>query len=131
MNVNDPGAGDPTLRLRDSEQESQTVIKVGQDFYIHASSLTSRRATRVLVNGESFAVFEVGGDILETPNEPIGFPSRHALPQPLRTQDRRRDSYYLNSCASRENAQLRINLSNPDLRSKGEEIELPRNSTQI
>jgi hypothetical protein len=44
--VNDRSAGDPTLRLRDSEQESQTVIKVGADFYIHASSLTSRRATR-------------------------------------------------------------------------------------
>jgi hypothetical protein len=70
--VDDRSAGDPTLRLRDSEQESQTVIKVGADFYIHALSLTSRRATRLLVNGESFAVFEVGGDILQTPNEPLG-----------------------------------------------------------
>jgi hypothetical protein len=68
--VDDRSAGDPTLRLRDSEQESQTVIKVGADFYIHASSLTSRRATRALVNGESFAVFEVGGGILQTHNEP-------------------------------------------------------------
>jgi hypothetical protein len=44
--VNDRSAGDPTLRLRDSEQQSQTVIKVGADFYIHASSLTSRRDPR-------------------------------------------------------------------------------------
>jgi len=62
-----------TLRRREPKQESQTVIKVGSDFYIHASSLNSRRATRVLVNGESFAVFDLGGDILETPDEPLGF----------------------------------------------------------
>lgn len=71
--MNNRSPGDPTLRLRDSKQESQTVIKVGADFHIYASSLTSRRATRVLVNGKSFTVFEIGGDILQTPNEPLGF----------------------------------------------------------
>jgi glycogen debranching enzyme len=132
LSVNDRSAGDPTLRLRDSEQESQTVIKVGADFYIHASSLTSRRATRVLVNGESFAVFEVGGDILETPNEPLGFfhrDTRYLSRFELRIAGA--TPYYLNSYASRENAQLRINLSNPDLGFQEEEIELPRNSIQI
>jgi glycogen debranching enzyme len=130
--VNDRSAGDRTLRLRDSEQESQTVIKVGRDFYIHASSLTSRRATRVLVNGESFAVFEVGGDVLETPNEPLGFfhrDTRYLSRFELRIAGA--TPYYLNSYASRENAQLRINLSNPDLGFQDEEIELPRNSIQI
>jgi N-terminal domain of (some) glycogen debranching enzymes len=39
--------------------------------------------------------------------------------------------YYLNSYASRENAQLRINLSNPELGFQDEEIELPRNSIHI
>ncbi|HTW89097.1 MAG TPA: hypothetical protein VMD75_13935, partial [Candidatus Binataceae bacterium] len=48
-------------------RENGTVIKVGPDFHILASSLTSRRATRVLANGEGFAVFEVGGDILKSP----------------------------------------------------------------
>jgi glycogen debranching enzyme len=132
LNVNDRGAGDPTLGLRDSKQESQTVIKVGADFYIHASSLTSRRATRVLVNGESFAVFEVGGDILQTPNEPLGFfhrDTRYLSRFELRIAGE--TPYYLNSYASRENAQLRINLSNPDLGFRGEEIQLPRNSIQI
>jgi len=130
--VNDLSAGDPTLRLRDSEQQSRTVIKVGSDFYIHASSLTSRRATRVLVNGESFAVFEVGGDILQTPNEPLGFfhrDTRYLSHFELRIAGE--TPYYLNSYTSRENAQLRINLSNPDLGFQGEEIELPRNSIQI
>ena len=123
--------GARTLRRRD-KQESQTVIKVGTDFYIHASSLTSRRATRGLVNGESFAVFEVGGDILQTPNEPLGFfhrDTRYLSRFELKIAGE--TPYYLNSYASRENAQLRINLSNPDLGFRGEEIELPRNSIEI
>jgi glycogen debranching enzyme len=113
-------------------QESRTIIKVGSDFYIHASSLTSWRATRVLVNGESFAVFEVGGDILEMPHEPLGFfyrDTRYLSRFELKIAGE--TPYHLNSYASRENAQLRINLSNPDLGFQGEKIELPRNSIQI
>ncbi len=39
--------------------------------------------------------------------------------------------YFLNLYTSRENAQLRINLSNPDLGFGGEEVTLPRNSIHI
>lgn len=120
------------LRRREPERETQTVIKVGADFYVLASSLTSRRSTRVLVNGESFAVFEVGGDILESPLEPLGFfhrDTRHLSRFELKIAGE--VPYYLNSYASRENAQLRVNLSNPDLGFQGENIQLPRNSIQI
>ena len=113
-------------------REPETVIKVGADFYIRASTLTSRRATRVLVNGESFAVFEAGGDILETPDEPLGFfhrDTRYLNRFELKIAGE--PPYYLNSYASSENAQLRINLSNPDLGVRGETIDLPRNSIQI
>jgi hypothetical protein len=104
------------LRLRDSEQESQTVIKVGADFYIHASSLTSRRATRVLVSGESFAVFEVGGDILQTPNEPLGFFHRDTpLPEPLRIENCRRDSLLSELVCQPGERSVTHHLSNPDL----------------
>jgi glycogen debranching enzyme len=132
LKVNDRSTGDPTLTRHDSEQESQTVVQVSPDFDIHASSLSSRRATRVLVNGESFAVFEAGGDILEAPNEPLGFfhrDTRYLSRFELKVAGE--TPYYLNSYASRENAQLRINLSNPDLGLRGEESELPRNSIQI
>jgi glycogen debranching enzyme len=121
-----------TLRRREPKQESQTVIKVGSDFYIHASSQNSRRATRVLVNGESFAVFDLGGDILETPDEPLGFfhrDTRHLGRFELKIAGE--TPHYLNSYTSRENAQLRINLSNPDLSIDGAEIKLRRNSIQI
>jgi glycogen debranching enzyme len=132
LQVKDRSVGARTLRRRNPEQEPRTVIKVGSDFYIHASSLTSRRATRVLVNGESFAVFEAGGDILETPDEPVGFfhrDTRYLSRFELKIAGE--TPYYLNSYVSSENAQLRINLSNPDLGFRGSEIELPRNSIQI
>jgi len=107
-------------------------IKSATDFHVQASSLTSRRATRVLVNGESFAVFEVGGDILPAPDEPLGFfhrDTRYLSRFELKIGGA--TPYYLNSYASEENAQLRINLSNPDLGFRGDEIELPRNSIQL
>ncbi len=110
----------------------QTVIKVGSDYYIRASSLTSRRTTRVLVNGESFAVFDVGGDILETPDEPLGFfhrDTRYLSRFELKIAGE--TPYCLNSYASEENAQLRVNLSNPDLTLDGGDLELARNSIQI
>ena len=130
--MKDSSIGVWTLRPHNINNESQTVIKVGSDFYIRASSLTSRRATRVLVNGESFAVFDVGGDILQTPDEPLGFfhrDTRYLSRFELKFAGE--TPYYLNSYASRENAQLRINLTNPDLGFHGEEVKLPRNSIQI
>ncbi|MGH7905469.1 MAG: hypothetical protein ACREP6_02465, partial [Candidatus Binataceae bacterium] len=48
-------------------REKRTVVKVGSDFYVLASSLISRRKTSVLADAQSFAVFEAGGDILESP----------------------------------------------------------------
>jgi glycogen debranching enzyme len=128
----DPSVAARILRRRDSKDEPRTVIRIGSDFYIHASALTSRRATRVLVNGESFAVFEVGGDILETPEEPLGFfnrDTRYLSRFELKVAGE--TPYCLNSYRSSENAQLRINLSNPDLSFEAKAIALPRNSIQI
>jgi N-terminal domain of (some) glycogen debranching enzymes len=80
------------------------------------SALTSRRATGVLVNGESFAVFEVGGDILQAPDEPLGFfhrDTRYLSRFELKIAGE--TPHYLNFYSSRAKAQLRINLSSPDL----------------
>ncbi|HJU10849.1 MAG TPA: glycogen debranching N-terminal domain-containing protein, partial [Candidatus Binataceae bacterium] len=125
------GLRSETSKRRNFEFES-SVIKLDSDFHVKASALTSRRATRVLVNGESFAVFEVGGDILPAPDEPLGFfhrDTRYLSRFELKIAGE--TPYYLNSYASQENAQLRINLSNPDLGFRGGEIELPRNSIQL
>src|SRR5947209_4250392 len=61
------------LRQRHERRAPRTVIQVGSEFYLRASDLTSRRATRVLADGESFAVFEASGDILDSPLEALGF----------------------------------------------------------
>ena len=131
--MRESSAGALTLKRRDLEPESRTVIKVGTEFYIHASSLSSRRrATHSLVNGESFAVFEAGGDVLETPHEPLGFfhrDTRHLSRFELKIAGE--TPYYLDSHITRENAQFRINLSNPDLSVDGYDSSLPLNSIQI
>jgi len=52
--------------------EAEAVLKVGSAFYVLASSLSSRRTTRVLADGHSFAIFDAGGDIAESPLEALG-----------------------------------------------------------
>src|SRR5262249_41734276 len=58
----EPSVDTLTLTGRPVKPESKTIIRVGSDLYVHASSMISRRTTRSLVNGDSFAVFEAGGD---------------------------------------------------------------------
>jgi len=130
--VNRRSVSAQTLRRREPQEEADTVIKVGPDFYVLAASLAWRRATRVLANGDSFAVFEIGGDVLESPLEALGFfhrDTRYLSRFELKVAGE--TPSYLNSSPSSENAQIRINLSNPDLGLRGEAIELPRNSIQI
>jgi glycogen debranching enzyme len=113
-------------------RETRTMLKVGSDFYILASSLASRRATRVLADGESFAVFETGGDILESPLEALGFfrsDTRYLSQFELRIASE--TPYFLNSYLSDDNAQLRVNLTNPDLGIHGGAIHLRRDEIQI
>ena len=52
---------------RGNAEPAQTVVKVGSDYYVLASSLASRREREVLANGRSFAVFETAGDIIDSP----------------------------------------------------------------
>jgi len=128
----EPSVDTLTLKGRPVKPESKTIIKVGSDLYVHAASMISRRTTRSLVNGDSFAVFEAGGDVLETPHEPLGFfhrDTRHLSRFELKVAGE--TPYYLDSHITRENAQLHVNLSNPDLRIDGDDSSLPINSIQI
>jgi glycogen debranching enzyme len=121
-----PGGRDQGVR------DTQTVLKVGQDFYILASALASRRTTRVLADGRSFAVFEAGGDILTSPAEALGFfhrDTRYLSRFELRIAGE--TPYFLNSYLSDDNAQLRVNMTNPDLGVQRGFIELRRDAIQI
>ena len=49
-------------------EQNRDVIEVDQQFYIRASSALADDRTRVLLNGDTFAVFDRSGDI-----QPVGF----------------------------------------------------------
>ena len=111
---------------------AETVLKVGSAFYVLASSLASRRVTRVLADGHSFAIFDAGGDIVESPLEALGLfhrDTRYLSRFELRIAGQ--TPYFLNSFLSDDKAQLRVNLTNPDLGDHGGIIDLPRNSIQL
>jgi glycogen debranching enzyme len=119
-------------RVSDSERGARNVVKVGSDFYVLASALASRRVSRVLANGQSFAVFDVGGDILDYPLEALGFfhrDTRYLSRFELRIHEN--TPYFLNSYLSDDNAQLRVNLTNPDLNQNSRTIKLPRDLIQM
>lgn len=124
----DPGSG----RRTSAHKAAKTVLKVGSTFYILASSLSSRRTTRVLADGHSFAIFDAGGDIVESPLEALGLfhrDTRYLSRFELRVAGQ--TPYFLNSFLSDDKAQLRVNLTNPDLGDHGGAIDLPRNSIQL
>jgi glycogen debranching enzyme len=114
------------------ESGSRKVLKVGSDFYVLASALASRRASHVLANGQSFAVFDVGGDLLDYPLEALGF--FHRDTRYLSHFELRIDGstpYFLNSYESDDKVQLQVNLTNPDLNAHGRATKLPRDQIQM
>src|SRR6202167_5777245 len=111
---------------------AQTVVKVGSDYYVLASSLASRRASAVLANGRSFAVFETAGDIIDSPLEALGFfnsDTRHLSRFEMLIAGS--EPYLLNSYLSDDRAQFRATLTNADLGKKGQPDWLPRNSIRV
>ncbi|HXN85921.1 MAG TPA: glycogen debranching N-terminal domain-containing protein, partial [Candidatus Binataceae bacterium] len=89
--------------------------------------MASRRTTRVLAQGESFAVFETTGDILESPVEALGFfyrDTRHLSQFEIAIAGE--VPQFLNSYVSDDDTEVRANLTNPDLRGKDNLKLLPR-----
>ena len=123
---------DKSTRKASASRKAQTVLKVGSNFYVLASSLTSRRETRVLADAQSFGVFEVGGDIAESPLEALGFFYKDTrFLSGFEMTIAGQAPYFLNSYLSDDNAEFRVNLTNPDLAARDGKIDLARNSLQI
>jgi glycogen debranching enzyme len=119
-------------RPRASQQAAQTVVKLGSDYYVLASSLASRRTSRVLANGRSFAVFDAAGDIIDSPVEALGFfnrDTRHLSRFEMLIAGA--EPYFLNSYLSEDRAQFRATLTNADLDERGSANWLPRNSIRV
>ena len=126
-------------RIRDSRSNGSAAAvvrsslrRISGDFYILASALSSHRTTRVLAQGESFAVFENSGDIVESPVEALGFfyrDTRHLSRCEIGIAGE--IPHFLNSYASDDNTEVRANLTNPDLRGENDDKLLPRDLIEI
>ncbi len=113
-------------------RSAHTFVKVGAEYYVLASSLASRRATRVLADGRSFAIFDASGDIVDSPLEALGFfhsDTRHLNRFEMLVAGE--TPYYLNSYLGNDREQFRATLTNADLRNEAGAIQLARNSIRI
>lgn len=107
------------------------VIEVEKQFYIRASSSLADDRTRVLLNGDTFAVFDRGGDV-----HPLGIgqqgifhkETRHLSRLELRINGIR--PLLLSSTIREDNVLFAIDMTNPDLRMPSGD-SLPRGTLHI
>ncbi len=117
----------PTLK----NASGKDVIEVGQQFYIRASSSLADDRTRVLLNGDSFAVFDRGGDI-----QPVGFGQQGIFHKETRHLSRFETRFcgerplLLSSTIREDNVLFAVDLTNPDLVMPSG-ITLPRGTLHI
>src|SRR5579871_5178088 len=107
------------------------VIEVGQQFYIRASSSLADDRTRVLLNNDTFAVFDRGGDI-----QPVGFGQQGIFHKETRHLSRFETHFcgerplLLSSVIREDNVLFGVDLTNPDLVMPSG-VTLPRGTLHI
>jgi glycogen debranching enzyme len=112
-------------------EHDRDVIEVGQQFYIRASSALADDRTRVLLDGDTFAIFDRSGDI-----QPVGFgqqgifhnETRHLSRLELRFCGAR--PLLLSSTIREDNVLFAVDLTNPDLELESGNT-LPRGTVHI
>jgi glycogen debranching enzyme len=117
----------PTIQ----REHDRDVIEVDQQFYIRASSALADDRTRVLLNGDTFAVFDRSGDI-----QPVGFGQQgifHNETRHLSRLEMRLCGFrplLLSSTIREDNVLFGVDLTNPDiLLDSG--VSLPRGTIHI
>lgn len=112
-------------------QQQRDVIEVGQQFYIRASSALADDRTRVLLNGDTFAIFDRSGDI-----QPVGFGQQGIFHNETRHLSRLELRFcgikplLLSSTMREDNVLFAIDLTNPDLDLESGQM-LPRGTVHI
>ncbi|HEY2469615.1 MAG TPA: amylo-alpha-1,6-glucosidase [Terracidiphilus sp.] len=107
------------------------VIEVGHQFYIRASSALADDRTRVLLNGDTFAVFDRSGDI-----QPVGFGQQGIFHNETRHLSRLELRFcgvkplLLSSTIREDNVLFAVDLTNPDLDLRPG-LMLPRGTVHI
>lgn len=98
------------------KEHHQDVIEVGHQFYIRASSALADDRTRVLLNGDTFAVFDRSGDV-----QPVGFGQQGIFHDETRHLSRLEMRFcgvrplLLSSTVREDNILFAADLTNPDL----------------
>jgi glycogen debranching enzyme len=119
--VNETGGGEAVKVDRDLLADSGDVIRIRDEYYILANSSLADDRTRVLKNGETFAVFDRTGDL-----RPIGRGqhglyhdgTRHLRRLELRIGNER--PILLSSTITEDNSTVAVDLTNPLLGSRSE-----------
>ena len=112
-------------------EQNRDVIEVDQQFYIRASSALADDRTRVLLNGDTFAVFDRGGDI-----QPVGFGQQGIFHNETRHLSRLEMLFcgfrplLLSSTIREDNVLFGIDLTNPDIQLESG-ASLPRGTVHI
>ena len=114
-----------------SNAQDKDVIEVGASFYIRASSSLADDRTRVLMNEDTFAVFDRGGDI-----HPLGLSQQGIFHKDSRHLSRLELSLggvrpiLLSSTIREDNLLIAVDLTNPDHR-LADGGSLPRGTLHI
>lgn len=112
-------------------EQNRDVIEVDQQFYIRASSALADDRTRVLMNGDTFAIFDRGGDI-----QPVGFGQQGIFHNETRHLSRLEMFFcgfrplLLSSTIREDNVLFAIDLTNPDIQLESG-ASLPRGTVHI
>ena len=112
-------------------EQNRDVIEVGQQFYIRASSALADDRTRVLLNGDTFAVFDRSGDI-----QPVGFGQQGIFHNETRHLSRLELRFcgvrplLLSSTIREDNVLFAVDLTNPDLELDSGQT-LPRGTVHV
>jgi glycogen debranching enzyme len=113
------------------KDQNRDVIEVNQQFYIRASSSLADDRTRVLLAGDTFAVFDRSGDI-----QPVGFGQQGIFHKETRHLSRLEldvcgvRPLLLSSTIREDNILFAVDLTNPDIRLSSGEL-LPRGTLHI
>ncbi len=105
-------------------------LQVGDEYYVLASSLASRRRKHVLGHGDTFAVLDQSGDIPLAVEEELGLffrGTRHLSQLELLAYDR--PPFFLSATVTRDNLRAVANLTNNDVGDHG--VGTPRSTLSI
>jgi len=112
-------------------EQKRDVIEVDQQFYIRASSALADDRTRVLLNGDSFVIFDRSGDI-----QPVGFGQQGIFHNETRHLSHLEMFFcgsrplLLSSTIREDNVLFAIDLTNPDIQLESG-ASLPRGTVHI